>query len=523
MRALASRLCGGNKYRNKAYYYTMKKLFIAALLLFFGTSKFTFSQDEAVTDALENDTLVVIPDNPITANLDKLIHLNMFEANKPDFNADSLNVYGFEPGEVPVYSDSVYKARLEILDAETPFSLIYNEEVQKWINLYATRKQKFTSRLLGLAYTYYPLFEEVLDKYDLPLELKHLAIVESALNATARSRSGAVGLWQFMYRTGKIYGLEATSYIDERRDPYLSTIAACEYFTFLYGIFGNWELALASYNAGPGTISRAIRKADGKTNYWELWPYLPRETRGYVPAFIAVNYVMNHAAEHNIYPVYPKTTYFEFDTVHVKEAVTFEQISAVLNIPVEQLEYLNPSYKKNVIPATGKKHILCLPHDKIGLFFTNEETVYNYNKPPEDTTETGLVVKEVRKSHIVRKGQYLGYIAKKYGCRVSDIKDWNGLRSTRIHPGQRLIVYESVNAAAHKQAVAKKQEQTKKRQKMIVQTSGKLVYYTIQKGDTLWDIARDRGTTVSKIKQLNKTLNDKRLKPGTKILVSSNP
>src|SRR3954469_4392877 len=294
-----------------------------------------------------------VVERPFADMLDSVSTQKMFETafSRPSFPKN--NKYHFAEDSVPTYDDYTYQARLAKLDALSPFDLVYNDHVKGFINMYTVRKRESVSRMMGMAQLYYPMFEEIMDKYNIPLELKHLAVIESALIPYARSKAGATGLWQFMYPTGKMYGLTVTSYLDQRCDPYKATVAAAEYLKTLYGMFGDWQMVLAAYNAGPGTISKAIRRSGGKKTYWEIRPYLPKETQGYVPAFIAANYVMNYYQEHNIYPEIPRKTYFEVDTVIVKEPMTFEQIGAALDVPVEEIKYFNPQYRKNVIPPGG--------------------------------------------------------------------------------------------------------------------------------------------------------------------------
>ncbi|MCD4665756.1 MAG: lytic transglycosylase domain-containing protein, partial [Bacteroidales bacterium] len=293
--------------------------------------------------------------------LDSLVWLKFFTNH--DFISDTavLNTFNFPADSVPVYPDSVIRERIDELNKETIMELTFNRQVKNYIKVYTEKRRELTSKVLGLANLYFPLFEEQLDKYNMPLELKYLAVVESALNPTANSRAGAKGLWQFMYRTGKVYGLQSTSLVDDRFDPYKSTDAACRHLQDLYDIYGNWSLALAAYNSGAGNVNKAIRRAGGVKSYWAVWPYLPRETRGYVPAFIAVVYIMNHSAEHNIYPVEPAFFHEEIDTVTIRDVLSFDQISEMLHIPVADLKFLNPTFKKGIIPTTkSKKYTLRL-------------------------------------------------------------------------------------------------------------------------------------------------------------------
>jgi len=298
----------------------------------------SFSQNNILNDSNNKDlttaNITLIPDNPVAAMLDSL-------ANSRFFNFDDscdifYNKYNFSEEYIPSYDDSTYRTRIKILDDKSPFDLVYNQDVRSFIELYAIKKRKLTARILGLAKLYFPYFEAQLDKFGLPLELKYLAVAESALNPVATSPAGAKGIWQFMYYTGKQYDLEVTSYIDERNDPYKSTIAACRHFIDLYNIYNDWTLVIAAYNCGAGNVNKAIRRAGGETNFWKIRQFLPAETQSYVPAFIAVNYVMNYAKEHNIYPIMPKITHYQIDTVQIKQLITFKQISEVINIPISK-------------------------------------------------------------------------------------------------------------------------------------------------------------------------------------------
>ena len=473
--------------------------------------------DTSVVAIAEIDSIVISPDDPLLLALDNMLSAAFFNSTPLITDTNLLDVGGYCADSVPVYSDEYYAAKMATLDAQTPFSLDYNKNVKGFIKLYTVRRRELTSRILGLSHMYFPMFEEQLAKYDLPLEFKYLAIVESALKPTAKSRAGATGLWQFMYRTGKMYHLNSGSYHDDRRDPYLATEAACQYFELLYSMYGNWELVLAAYNCGPGNVNKAIRRSGGKKDYWELWPYLPRETRGYVPAFIAVNYVMNNAAEHNLYPIEPKTTFFEYDTVYVKEEVSFEQISEALEIDMELLTFLNPRYTRMFIPLSDKPNVLYLPQNKVGLFLENEATVYAYNEPSPEVLaakeEEERIIRETTEIHTVRNGEYLGLIAERYHVGVSEIKAWNNLRSNNLKIGQKLTIYIDKDYAAHPKKPVNKGA--------TASTSSSAKYYTIKKGDTLWDVANTKGMSVNELQRLNSNLNFKRLQPGMKIVVGA--
>lgn len=464
---------------------------------------------KAQTD--EADSLWTISeDDPIMVMLDNMITLEHFKNSSFTTDTSVLNVYKFHRDSVPVYTDEVYEYRLKQLDNRSPFKLVYNPAVKSYIEAYAVRHKEKVGRMLGKAEMYFPMIEEILDRYEMPLELKYLAIVESALNPKARSRSGAVGLWQFLYRTGKIYNLNVTSYVDERSDPYLATIAACEYLQYLYNMFGSWELALAAYNGGPGTLNKAIRRSGGKMDYWALRPYLPVETRGYVPAFIAVNYIMNYASAHNIYPQRPMALYYELDTVHVKEKLSFETLSSTLDIPVEDLEELNPMYKRQLIPKGYKNMPLILPRDKTGLFLTNEKNIYAINNNPiadaNEDNASNTEQKEVRHIHKVQRGENLGVIASRYKCTVDDLRVWNDLRGSLINEGQRLTVYVNERHKIPESTTASSSK------------SGSN-YHTVQPGDTLWGIAKQNNITVAEILKLNNLGKNDPLKIGSRLKI----
>ncbi len=382
-------------------------------------------------------------DDPIAATLDSLALVKYFERGLIKAGGPMAAAkFHFSPDSIPRYDDATYEARLSKIDAESPFDLEYNSAVKSYIEMYAMRKRELLGRVIGMSQLYFPMIEQQLDKYGIPLEMKYLAIIESALNSRIRSRAGAAGLWQFMYTTGRMYDLKVTSYVDERCDPYKATVAACQYLKFLYEMFGDWQLVLAAYNSGPGSVNKAIRRSGGKKTYWEIRPYLPIETQGYVPAFIAVNYVMRYAAEHNLYSNIPKKTFYEVDTVKIKQQISFEQISTVLNIPVEDIEFLNPCYKKGIIPySPDQPYTLCLPEAKVGSFVTNEQAIYNYLKKEKPTSQDVMAMQEVKQIYTVRKGDHLNTIANRFKCTIYDVKVWNNLKTNYVKPGQQLVLY----------------------------------------------------------------------------------
>ncbi|SHI67642.1 membrane-bound lytic murein transglycosylase D [Mesonia phycicola] len=415
-------------------------------------------------------------------------------------------------------STDTLKARLARLDAKTPFNVTYNESLESVIQYYLKRNKKGMESLMSLSHYYFPMFEEKLDKYNIPLEIKYLAIVESALNPRAKSRVGATGLWQFMFATGKMMSLDVSSYVDERMDPVMATEAACQYLSSLYDIFGDWDLALASYNSGPGNVSKAIRRSGGKKNYWELRDYLPRETAGYVPAFLATMYLFEYADEHGYQPYEPRVTYFETDTIKVKNLIKFDQITRVTNIDTELLEFLNPSYKLNIIPyIEDKDYYIRLPLVETGVFVANENLIYNYAEEANlATAEEDPLPKYYeandRIRYRVKSGDYLGKIAEKYGVRVSKIKGWNNLRSNNLRIGQYLTIYP-------RKPVASAPVSSKKVK--VSKSSISEKYYTVKKGDSLWSISKKfPGITVQNIQNWN-DISSHKLKPGMKLKVSN--
>jgi membrane-bound lytic murein transglycosylase D len=404
-----------------------------------------FAQDSVRIDSAAKKTTMV-EDDPVVSMLDSLAFLKVFENNSflnPSANHTPSAV---SDEDIPYFPDSVYRERITQMSEQSPFEYIYNTDVRKFIDLYAYRKRALTARILGLAQLYFPLFEEQLDKYNMPLELKYLAVIESALNPIANSRAGAKGLWQFMYGTGKVYGLKISSYVDDRYDPIKSTVAACEHLKDLYDIYGNWSLALAAYNSGAGNVNKAIRRAGGAKNFWVVQRYLPRETRSYVPAFIAASYVLTYAPDHHIYPVDPGLLFYEIDTVMVKNPLTFDQISEMFSIPKEEIQFLNPMFKQGLIPATSEKpYSLRLRKKYIGDFINNERALYAYRTKRGMSRDSMLAAAYINSrdatEYRVKNGETLGSIAKKFHMTVSELKSLNNLKRNYVKPKQHLLVY----------------------------------------------------------------------------------
>lgn len=385
--------------------------------------------------------------------------------------------------------------RISELNKQTPIELMFNKQVFDYINKYLSTDKKLISKMLAYSEYYFPMIEAMLDKHELPLELKYISIVESSLNPKARSFSGAVGLWQFMYLTGKQYNLSVSSYIDERQDPFKSTESACIYFKKLYENFGDWSLVLAAYNGGPGYIQRKI--LDTEINgYWNLQQHLRTETRNYVPKFIAINYLMNYYQEHNITKDEVKITFHEIDSIKLKNQVDLKSLTSVTCTSSEVIEYLNPSYKRNIFPESA---VILLPKETINDFLLNEESNY---KTIYLINEKQILVDEDRILYKVQKGDYLGKIANKYNVNIYNLKKWNKLKSAKIKEGDQMVIFVE-----------------KEHLKKISFDSFRKEEYVVKKGDTLWSIAQKiEGISVSEIQELN-NIKEGYLQPGTKILI----
>ncbi len=454
--------------------------------------------------------------DPVLERIDELSRLPWLKNDPFTTDVAELNVHGFAPGQVPVYHEDVYRKRLLALDERTPFKLTYNEPVRAYIDMYAQRKQEQTARMLGLAQLYFPVFEQALDRYGLPQELKYLAVVESALYPGARSRAAAVGLWQFIIGTGKLYGLRVDSYVDERCDIYKSTDAACRYLRDLHEVFGDWELALAAYNCGPGNVNKAVRRAGGVLDYWKIYDHLPRETRGYVPAFIAANYIFNYAADHNVYPVIPNYCAYEVDTVHVRYPLELDQLAALIGAPAQEVRDLNPVFKAGVVPNMAWPATVYIPATYVTAFIQQEDSISRSYRPDVSAPAPSTAVARVEQpstrtvTHTVRGGESLGTIARRHSVSVQDLRRWNHLKGDQIRAGQRLVLHPSAARAEEPAQAAAKPGDGKK----------EYIYHTIQPGDTLWEIAKNYpGVSVDDIKRLNGHMNTRNLVVGKKIRV----
>jgi membrane-bound lytic murein transglycosylase D len=470
------------------------------------------------------------------SNIDSMMNLYYVkEALPEDFQKQYVN-----DTLLPDFSDSVYIARLAAIP--TTVELSYNRVVKNYIDAYTKKKRPSVEVMLGLSEHYFPIFDEIFDYYDIPNEMKYMSIIESALNPKAYSRTRAVGLWQFMYGTGRMYGLEINSLVDERRDPIKATDAAARLSKDLYKIYGDWLLVIAAYNCGPGNVNRAIRRSGGKTNYWDIYYYLPRETRGHVPAFIAATYVMNYYAEHNLVPA-EITLPIQTDTLLIREPLHFKQVSEVLGVPLQEIRDLNPQFRNDIIPAGRKTYSLSLPEDYTLSFIDYEDSIFHYKDsilfdPTKITTtpttrDYASFVPEapgedfVKLTYTVKSGDNVGFISEWYDVRVSDINYWNNIRRNMIRSGQKITIYKHKNKAskykgidkmsfAEKQAMVGKPVSTATPSPAVkTEINGDFVYYKVQWGDTLWDIAKKYpGVTDTDIMRLNNITDASKIKPG---------
>lgn len=455
-------------------------------------------------------------------------------AKKQGGSYDSIiAALNYSDGQVVEFSDEVYCERLKEINKLTPFKLDCNEATLSTIRFFAAKRRGFARVVLGRSKLYFDLYETKLSEYGLPLELKYLSVIESGLRPQVKSRVGAAGLWQFMYRTGKMFGLNENSYIDERMDPEKATDAACRYLKQLYNIYGDWNLALAAYNAGPGNVNKAIRRSGNKTSYWEVRPFLPRETQGYVPNFIAAVYLLTYHAEHNIIPAEAPIHYAELDTICLTKSIHMSTITKLTGWDEEEIKTLNPIYKANFIPQTTPNQCIYGPIKQIGKLVSLEDSLYQLedfiyrgggtttNSNINTTTNNGNTTNNESSAtspgataagntfyHKVQSGETLGNIATKYGTTVNKIMGLNGMRSTHIYVGQRLKIESS--KPINNSSTTTKQTPT--------ETTAKK-YYTVRSGDTFGKIAQRYGKSISQLRKLNPGINIDRLSLGQKIRV----
>jgi membrane-bound lytic murein transglycosylase D len=535
---------------------TIKKITSLALVL---VSSAIFAQQDSITaikkepltrrEVLDSIKATFVHDN-LASCIDSLwmkemVSLDLYN----DLTTDIKNIDVDQKVDYELPTE-LLKERLKKMDEKSPFNIEYNVGLENVIKSFLKNRKRAFERLMGVSQFYFPLFEESLATQNIPLEIKYLAVVESALNPRAVSRVGATGLWQFMYQTGKQYDLNINSYVDDRNDPLKSSQAATQYMTNMYKIFGDWDLVLASYNSGPGNVAKAIRRSGGQQNYWNIRKYLPKETQGYLPAFLATMYIFEYHKEHGIKPDKAIANHFATDTVMIKNAMTFKQISDLLDVPVAELQFLNPSYKREVVPyITGENHYLRLPVNKVAVFTSNEDKIYAFvkyesekrerpyesmlaSRTSNDSDNEGTVSRI--KYHKVRKGDSLGEISNRYGITMSELKKWNHLRGSKAPVGRKLKIYtmEAVASNSKKStkpdtvsvkestAIASNNAKTFKEEK-VVSYKDVVKYHKVKRGDNLGEISDKYGVSVAEVKKWNH-LKGSNIVPGKSLKIIRN-
>lgn len=515
----------------------MKQIIISLSLIFFSISAIAIVDNDTTHIDLRKEQL------QFSDNLDSLLNLwHVKHSLKNNYNDTLIGVT--TDSTVPSYPDSIYVERLKNLQSAIPYS--YNSIVKNFILMYANKRREQVEVMLGLSKYYFPMFEKELDEQGMPLELKYLPVIESALNPQAVSRVGATGLWQFIYSTGKMYGLEITSFVDERKNPEKATKAAVKYLKDLHNIYNDWTLALAAYNCGPGNVNKAIRRSGGKRDFWDIYYRLPRETRGYVPAFIAANYIMTYYEKHNL--AAKRIDFSVSDTILINKELHLKQVAEVLKINLEQLRELNPEYKEDIIPGVKKEYTLALPTEQVGNFIDLQDSIFAYKDSiffnpiktgfsPQKYSASKYLPGAPSKNHKkivykVKSGDNIGFIASWYGVKKSQVRYWNNIRRNLIREGQKLTIYvpkskyntykkvDNMSFAQKQKSIgktysAKKISTTKKQSK-----GGKYVWYTVKSGDNFWTIAKKfPGVSNKDIMHINGISNAKRLSPGIKIKI----
>ena len=425
--------------------------------------------------------------------------------------------------------DSIYIQRLQKIPSLV--NLSYNNVVRNYIHVYTLRRRDQLEIMLGLKDYYFPMFDEIFDLYGVPFELKYLAVIESALNPRARSRVGATGIWQFMLATGRIYKLQVNTFVDERRDPIAATHAAAKHLKDLYGIYNDWVLALAAYNCGAGNVNKAISRSGGKRTYWEIYPYLPRETRGYVPAFIGATYAMNYYREHGLTPRSIDLPLVS-DTVMVRRNVNLAQVSEVLDIPLQLLRDLNPQYIREILPGNTSPCALRLPAMYATKYIDMEDSISKHkanvylsnsfrviSPAGQSANATASTAGKDRIGHTIRSGETLGTIARRYGVTTSNLQAWNDLSGTRIVAGKKLVVY-TTSKQTQTQSSATVNNEGQSVTVTMPTVTGNVTYHTVKSGDTVWGIARQyEGVSDSDILKWNNLSRTSKIQPGMKLKI----
>lgn len=486
------------------------------------------------------DTIIISSDDnidKITRDLDSLISSWYVSLALKDhsFKTDSIGVE---------YPDSVYEQRLSRINSV--IKLPYNSIIRNHIHVYTVKQREKFSAVLGLMDYYFPMIEDIFDSYGLPTELKYMAVIESALNPNAVSRAGATGLWQFMYSTGRMYGLLVNSIVDDRRDPVRATDAAARYLRDLYNIYGDWGLVIAAYNCGPGNVNKAIKRSGNKKDYWEIYYRLPRETRGYLPMYVAAAYGVNYFAEHGIKPL-PLNIPIATDTIIVHKDMHLNQISGVMNIPIGELKALNPQYKTGLVPGSSRPQTLMLPISHLGDFIDLTDTILSFKAetylasntriadPTRSTSTATVVTGKTRLVYTVKSGDNLGFISEWYRVSLSDLRNWNNIYKNTIRIGQKLVVYVDPSRAdyyskvnsmsfAEKQAMSGKtvpvNSKTTATNSSVAETEGEYEVYTVRKGDTIWNIIKMYdNVSANDVLNLNGIANPEKIMVGQKLKI----
>jgi membrane-bound lytic murein transglycosylase D len=518
------------------------------VLVFCGLAILTSYAFASATDTLRRQVDAPVVTDQEVNRMDSLIE-SWFSTNPAiAFNKSNYESLEFSATDTPRVSPEVIAERIAMINTSIP--LVYNSTVQSFIDLYVIRRRAKVSEMLTIGQQYFPMIEEELDRQGMPMELKYVAVIESALNTHAVSKAGATGLWQMMYGTGKLMGLQIDTYVDERRDPYLATQAGIAYLKKMHAIYDDWLLAIAAYNCGPGNVNKALRKAGGgDKTFWDIWKYLPAETRSYVPIFIAATYSFEYHEEHNIQPSTFSYQYEMLDTVMITRKLTLEKIAPSLGMTVDEIKLYNPGLKTNTIPGSPIPFPLRLPMDAVAMWISNQEALYaSMDSPAAPAAKTIAKEEPVAKTetnkeqpaakaattsdivtvnYIVKKNDNLGYISDWFDCTVTDLKKWNGLSSTKIVPGQRLKIKvpaekEETYAAINTMSFSEKQKLTPVQ---MVETGEKkeqseIVYYTVRPGDTLWSISKKYPeNSIQTLQELNSIGQNETLKVGAKIKI----
>jgi len=507
---------------------------LISFLLFSGFYAQTRRPKPSVKDSISSEAFMRVIDETLNTYYADF-------ANQSNFDS-IINALEYEPNTIPQVSDEVYCQRLEKMNEMTPFHLDCNAISLSTIRFFASNRRSFAKVVLGRSALYFDMYEAALAKYDLPIELKFLSVIESGLRPQVKSPAGALGLWQFMYGTGKMYGLTENSYIDDRMDPAKETDAACRYLKKLFDIYGDWNLALAAYNAGPGNINKAIRRSGGKRTYWEVRPFLPRETQGYVPNFIAAAYLLTYHAEHNIEPAPAKIHYYQLDTMCLTKGMHMSTISSLIDWPVDDIKTLNPVYKAQYIPFTQPSQCITGPLTKIGKLVSLEDSLYKLENslygssgkltplPVDqtiDTNEVAVIEVPINASnkdfvyHKVKSGETLSSIARKYNVTNSQITKLNRLRSSRVTRGQNLKIPQKTTTVAPPLVIPPARKDTlTMTMGTIYYDSSVTIFHVVQRNESLTVIAGKYNTTVERIRELN-GLKDNWLNIGQKLKVNT--